>query len=365
MKPSKIRAVIVGCGNVAGQYAAHLVNYPHVSLYGCHDIDPDRAKAFAAKYGGCVFPSLDDVLASPETDLVINLTLPGSHAGVISACIAAGKHVHTEKPLALDHATAVSLTRQAAEQGVRLSSAPVVYLGEAQATAWELIRQNRIGPIRLVYAEVNQGRIETWHPNPESFYRTGVMWDCGLYPLTVITAFLGPVRKVTAFERTILKQRKRMDGAGFEIARPDFTCALLELEGGILVRLTANFFVHGSKQGGSIEFHSEEGRIHLSDAQDFGAGVSMGFYGKDYESVPLVSAQTSWLMEFARGVDDLATAILEDRPHRAHASHAAHIVEVLEAIDCSAATESTVSVNSSFVPPTPPDFSKLHPFRKT
>src|SRR5206468_4141832 len=97
----------------------------------------------------------------------------------------AGKHVYSEKPLALRVEEARELVELARRQGVRLGCSPSTFLGEAQQTAAAIIRSGRLGRVRAVYADVNWGRLETWHPAPESFHAVGVLFDVGVYPLTL------------------------------------------------------------------------------------------------------------------------------------------------------------------------------------
>ena len=75
--------------------------------------------------------------------------------------------------------------------GLRLGCSPSTFLGEAQQTAAALIRGGRLGTVRAVYAEVNWGRIETWHPAPAPFFDVGGLVDVGVYPLTLVTTMLG------------------------------------------------------------------------------------------------------------------------------------------------------------------------------
>src|SRR6185295_17646095 len=131
-------------------------------------------------------------------DIVINLTVHHAHYQVTKRALEAGKHVYSEKPLALTSSEARELVTLAASRGLRLGCSPSTFLGEAQQTAATVIRSGRLGPVRAVYAEVNWGRIETWHPAPAPFYDVGVLVDVGVYPLTLLTAFLGPARRVQA-----------------------------------------------------------------------------------------------------------------------------------------------------------------------
>ena len=183
------------------------------------------------------------MLADDRVETVVNLTVPQAHAEVTAACLEAGRHVHSEKPLALTHAEAQELVELAARRGVRLSSSPATLLGEAQQTAWKLVREGAVGTVRVAYAEANWDRLERWHPDPRSLYAVGPLVDVGVYPLTIVTAMFGPVRHVHAYGTTIEPERVLLDGTAFEPQSPDFIVAVLELADGVVVRLTASFYV--------------------------------------------------------------------------------------------------------------------------
>ncbi|HEY4384151.1 MAG TPA: Gfo/Idh/MocA family oxidoreductase, partial [Ktedonobacteraceae bacterium] len=153
MQQKPLNIAIVGCGNIAGGYAKTLQPYPHIHLLGATDVDLPRAEAYVAQYGGKVYSSLEEILADEAVDLVVNLTIHHAHASVITQCLQAGKDVYSEKPLALTSQEAQALVALAAEKGRRLSCAPMTILGEAQQTAWKLIREGQLGTVRLAYAE--------------------------------------------------------------------------------------------------------------------------------------------------------------------------------------------------------------------
>ena len=118
---------------------------------GATDIDITRAQALVDQYGGRVYANLEEVLADPNVDLIINLTIHHAHPAVITQCLNAGKHVHSEKPLALTYAEAKALVELAEEKGLRLSCSPITFMGEAQQTTWKAIRDNLLGTVRVVY----------------------------------------------------------------------------------------------------------------------------------------------------------------------------------------------------------------------
>ena len=348
-KQRKIGTVIVGCGNIANAYADQIKPYSNVELLGFHDLEPARAEAFATKHGGKVYAKLADVLADKKVELVVNLTIHHAHVEVIAKCLNAGKHVHTEKPLAMKYSEAKKLAALAAKKRLRLSSAPATFMGEAAQTCGAILRAGKLGKVRLAYAEMNHGRIESWHPNPAPFFQVGPVWDVAVYPLGIWAAFCGPAKRVTAAGKVLLAKRKTKDGKPFTVTTPDYVTATIEFANGMIGRLTVNFYVPTSKQMG-IEFHGDAGSLYLGSNFMFNTAVELAVPGKGFEAVPLVREGYNGV-EFARGVEDLADAIINKRPHRCNAGMAAHVVELIEAIQTSAAKEKPVEIKSKFTQP--------------
>jgi predicted dehydrogenase len=113
-----MRVALVGCGNIADSYADTISAEPRLELVGMTDVDPERARTLAAKHGATAYPSLDALLADDSVATVVNLTAPAAHAAVTGAALAAGKHVHTEKPVALRYDEARELAALAESNGV-------------------------------------------------------------------------------------------------------------------------------------------------------------------------------------------------------------------------------------------------------
>jgi predicted dehydrogenase len=346
-----VNVALVGCGNIAARYAEAIAAEPRLALVGVTDVVPERAADLARRVGVRRYASLDELLADGAVDTVVNLTAPRGHAAVTAAGLEAGRHVHTEKPVALSFAEARELATLAERRGVRLSCAPATLLGEAQQTAWKLIREGAFGTVRAVYAEANWGRIESWHPSPTTLYETGPLVDVGVYPLTILTAIFGPARRVAVAYGTELEpERVARDGTRFRIETPDFVVAVIELDG-VVVRLTATFWVGPGKQRG-IEFHGERGSLFLASWAEFDSRLERTEDGETYEKVPLVREPYRGI-GWARALVDLADALEEGRPHRAGADHAAHVVEILDAIAESATGGRPVEIHSTFEPPQP------------
>ncbi|HET7567752.1 MAG TPA: Gfo/Idh/MocA family oxidoreductase [Gaiellaceae bacterium] len=348
-----MRVALVGAGVIAAQYAACIGDRPRLELAGATDTIPERAEELVAAHGGRAYASLAELLADGSVDTLVNLTTARWHAEVTRAGLEAGKHVYSEKPLALDAADAWALAGLARERDLRLACAPATMLGEAQQTAWKLVREGRLGRVRAVNAEANWGRIEAWHPAPETFYEVGPLGDVGIYPLAIVTSIFGPVRRVTGFATTLVPERVRLDGRPFTVTTPDTWLAALELESGVLVRLSASFSVNPGKQRG-LEIHGDDASLWLPEFLRFDSPLELSGGGEEYTPVPLLGEPYEGV-DWARGLAELADAIESGRPHRTSAEQAAHLVEVLDAVDRSRREGGPVELASSFDPPEPLD----------
>src|SRR5262245_38608859 len=154
-----VGTAIVGCGSVAAYYFKTLAQHPILHLTGVSDSDDRRATAYSQYYGVPKYDSLDAVLRDPKVELVINLTNPRSHFAVSKTCLEAGKHVYSEKPLAMSFAEARELIRLADDLKLRIASAPSRILAETAQTMWKALREGVVGDIHAVYAEMDGGLI--------------------------------------------------------------------------------------------------------------------------------------------------------------------------------------------------------------
>ena len=345
-----VRVGIAGCGNIARPYAESLVGYAETELVGVSDLDQTRAAALADAAKCVAYSDLATMLADETLDLIVNLTVHTAHHAVTKAALEAGKHVYSEKPLALSAERAAELVALAEERGLRLGCSPFTFLGEAQLAAWRAVAGGSLGTVRLAYAEVNWGRIESWHPAPQAFYEVGALFDVGVYPLTMLTAMFGPARRVSAYGRVLKPQRHTKGGEPFTVTTPDFVTAAIELESGVLVRLTTDFYVSQHSKQTGIELHGDSASLHLASWQEPNSAVELAPFGEPYRPLGDFSEAK---MRWGRGVHDLARAILEGRPHLATGEQAAHVVEILCAVSESVASGRGVAVRSGFTPPEP------------
>lgn len=351
-----MRCAIVGAGVISYRYAERIAALPELELVGVTDLLPERARQLAAETGATAYGSLDELLADERVDTVVNLTAPEAHAPVTAAALQAGRHVHTEKPLALRHREAQDLVELAALRGVRLSCAPSTSLGEAAQTLWKHVRDGLAGRVRVAYAEANWGRIEEWHPTPQALYDVGPLVDVGVYPITILTTMFGAARRVTAYATSVEPERTTKAGEPFTPGAPDWVVATLELEQGVVARVTATFYVPASKQRG-IELHGDAGSLYIPTWAEFDSRLEFSRRGGEYETLPLVREPYHGI-DWARPLADLAEALGEGRPHRSTGEQAAHVVEILEAASQSIRDGGPVELASTFPRPEPLEWAR-------
>jgi predicted dehydrogenase/sugar phosphate isomerase/epimerase len=356
-----LRVAVIGCGNIAGPYGEAMKERREIKILGATDVDPARAKDWVRKHGGRAYESLDAVLGDPEVEAIVNLTIQSAHVEVVTRALEAGKHVHTEKPLASLAVEAHKLVVLAEARGLRLSCAPVNWLGEAQQTAWKLIRDGAVGTPRVAYATVDWGWIEQWHPNPVPFYSVGPVFDVGVYPLSLLTAWFGPVRKVTASGGMVLPQRQTKEGVPFTVPTEDFVVATLEFRNGLRARLTANFYVgEPARNRAGLEVHGDAGSVSTGWFAAT-ARVRFGQRGGRYRPVPLVrppAGAGEWWCDWSAGVVGLWRGLRMGEPHPTTGAHAAHVVEIMEAVHRSLRDGRALSLTGAFPAPSPQPWAK-------
>ncbi|MBK8941095.1 MAG: Gfo/Idh/MocA family oxidoreductase [Polyangiaceae bacterium] len=242
-----MRVAIVGCGFVAALYMRTLPVHPELELVGVLDRDSARAKAFSTYYRVPAYRTLEELLDDDRVELVINLTNPTSHFEVSSACLRAGKHVYSEKPLGVTYEEAEALVRLAEDKGLYLSGAPSRLLGDTAQTLWKALRGGVIGKVRLAYCEMDDGLLHkmnyrrwkspTGAPWPaKDEFETGCTVEHAGYALTWLAAFFGPAESVTAYSNVLVPDKETDEP--LEVDAADFSVGLVHFASGVTARIT-------------------------------------------------------------------------------------------------------------------------------
>ncbi len=352
----KVKVGIVGCGNISGTYFNVAKRMQAYEIVACADVHQPAAEARAKEFGVRAM-TVDGLLADPAIRIVINLTIPLAHAEVGLAALRAGKSVYNEKPLAAQRADAKAMLALAREKQLRVGGAPDTFLGAGLQTCRQLIDEGRIGtPVAATAFMMGHGH-ESWHPNPEFFYKPGggPMFDMGPYYLTALVSLLGPVRRVTGSTRisfpvrTITSEPKK--GGTITVETPTHLVGVLDFASGAVATLITSFDVWAHTLP-NIQVYGSEGSLAVPDPNTFGGPVKVAKAGSwDWNEV----AVTRPYAENSRGlgVGEIARGLQTGRPHRASGELAYHVLDIIHAIHDASREGRHVTLESTCERPAP------------
>ena len=346
----RLNVGIIGCGNILHAYVKGCNQFTILNLVACADIDQAKAAAAAEQFAIKAVP-VADLLADPSVDLIINLTIPAAHAEVSLAAIAAGKHVHSEKPLANTREDGLAILAAAKKQGVRVSCAPDTFLGGGLQTARKLIEEGAIGrPVAAVAFMTGHGP-EHWHPNPDFFYDIGAgpVFDMGPYYLTALVHLLGPVKRVTssttiAFPEREITNPNNRTGEKIPVYVPTHTTGILDFASGAVGTLIFSWDVWKTNLP-LIEIYGTEGSMIVPDPNTFKGPVKIqkGREG-EWEEVAIAYPEDIWR---GIGAADMAHAIHSERDHRTSGDLAYHVLDLMHALTDASDSDQHILVESS------------------
>jgi predicted dehydrogenase len=328
-----VGVAIVGAGAISDAYLRNLTAFPDVRVIGVADLDLDRAREKAAAYDVPESGDVDTILALPEVEIAVNLTIPTAHAAVSMAALRAGKHVYGEKPLTLDPGEGEKLLAEAAARGLRVGNAPDTFLGAGLQSAKRALASGLIGTPMAAMAVMQSPGPESWHPNPEFFYQRGAgpLFDMSPYYLTALMAMLGPLSKVAATARQARPHRVigsgPKGGTTFAVEVPTHVMALIDFVGGASASSTFSFDSPASVT--MIEIIGTEGTLSLPDPNTFAGPLKVrGAGDAGWRELPLRGTTAGRGI----GVLDMARGLRGGVPHRASGAMALHVVETMAAI---------------------------------
>ena len=359
---------IIGCGNISDAYLKGAARSQLIRVKSCADLNAEAARSKASEYKIAAVP-VDALLADPDIEIVINLTVPLAHGPVSRQIITAGKHVYSEKPLAARFTEAQALMLAAAGRGVRVGCAPDTFLGAAHQACRRAIDGGRIGrPIAGAAAVLSHG-MEHWHPNPEFFFKHGggPIHDVGPYYVTQLVNLLGSVTRVTAQAstasptRTVTSEPRR--GQVIEVEVPTTVNGVLSFANGANVSLAASWDVWKHMRL-PFEIYGSEGSMLVPDPNFFGDAPQITERDSDWQEldisahpfgIPNRTLRSGMQVADYRiiGLLDMAAALHQGRPHRANGDLALHVLEVLDAFERSSVEGRHVMIETPCARPEP------------
>ena len=349
----KVKVAIVGVGSISGIYLDNITKvFKELELVGVCDLVPERAESARDNYGVKIYPTMHDIFADEEIELVLNLTRPYEHFEVTKAALLAGKHVYTEKPLGATFEEGKALMELAEEKGLLLGGAPDTFLGAGIQTCRKLIEDDFIGDVIGGAAFMICRGHETWHPDPDFYYQFGggPMMDMGPYYVTALVNLLGGVRGVTGVTKSAFAERvitsNPKSGSIVKVETPTYVTGTLDFENGATATIFTTFDVFYPFQA-RLEIYGTKGTLFVPDPNNFG-GPIMLFRGEDQ-----ASREMPLLFDYAEnsrglGLADMAKGIRDGRSYRADAQQIYHVLEILTAFERSSDLKAYYPLTTNF-----------------
>lgn len=331
----KVKVGVVGCGNISDIYLKNCTEvFDILEVTAVCDLIEERAREKAEKYGiPKVCGSVDELVNDPDIEIVLNLTTPGSHFDICMKALQAGKNVHVEKPLSITREEGKKLLEVSRQKGLLLGAAPDTFMGGGIQTCRKLIDDGWIGTPVAATAFMTCHGHESWHPDPEFYYKVGggPMFDMGPYYLTALINLMGPVKSVAGSTRITFPERmitsKPKYGTIIKVEVPTHVAGIINFESGAVGTIITSFDIWGARLP-YIEIYGSQGSLSVPDPNYFGGPVYILKPGqKEWMEVPLSYGYD--VNSRGIGVADMAYALRTGRKNRASGDLAYHVLDIM------------------------------------
>ncbi len=382
MNPVKV--AIIGTGAISGIYLQNiLLVFKEIELRGICDLIPERVEKAAENVRNAIkdgvkapepiiYQDMFEAFNDPEVEVVLNLTRPYEHFEVTKEALNHGKHVYSEKPLGITMDEANILINLAESKGLKLGGAPDTFMGAGIQTCRKLIDDGVIGDIIGGSCAMICHGHETWHPDPEFYYKNGggPMLDMGPYYVTALVNLLGEAKGVMAMTKKSFDQRiitsKPHYGEIIDVDVDTYLSGNIEFENGAIIQMFTTFDVYYSGQA-RFEIYGTKGTIMVPDPNCFGGPVLLyrpedqqsgqiadpGLEKKNwpnycggYKEIPLMFDYSD--NSRALGLADMCKAIRTGRSWRANYRQQRHVLEIMTAFSKSCEMHAYMTIESEF-----------------
>lgn len=400
-----VKVAMIGVGAISGIYLQNITKtFQEIDLVGVCDLIPQRAeqgvatvRSLIAEEGeksekgarACepkIYKDMVEAFEDPQVDVILNLTRPYEHYEVTKQALLHGKHVYSEKPLAVDMEEAGELVALAEEKKLLLGGAPDTFLGAGIQTARRMIDSGMIGDVvGASCAMVCHGH-ETWHPDPEFYYKRGggPMLDMGPYYITALVQLLGEAKGVMGMTKKSFPQRlitsEPHHGEIIDVDMDTYLSGNIEFSSGAFAQVFTTFDVYYPFGASSrFEVYGTKGSLIVPDPNTFGGPVMLlrpedmaaapktdpalarrtvpdVFAG--YKEIPLLYDYC----ENSRGLGlaDMCRALVSGREFRANYQQQRHALEIMTSFSKSWESKSYIPLETKYVRTAPMENNPIH-----
>ena len=346
-----LKVGLVGCGHIAETYFRSQKYFNNIEIISCADINAEASKKCAQEYN-IEAQEVDDLLIDKKINIVLNLTTPQAHYEIIKKTLLAGKHSYCEKPLSTNYDHGAELLQLANDNNLYIGNAPDTFLGGGAQLARQLIDQNKIGDIKLGAINFAFPGVQSFHPEPESWFKKGggPVIDMGPYYFTALVNLLGPAKSVRAKAtkvqdyRTIATGPKK--GDKFEVEIPTSIIGSIEFKNSAVIQVFLSFDVI-NHQRNHIELYGTKGSMIVPDPNMFGGSVFSSYSEsgewKEYSSSNMLIGKTNIFNKSVRsneqpevanyrgvGLSEMIDAIENKRTNRCNGELSLHVLDMID-----------------------------------
>jgi|TARA_B100001093_G_scaffold467954_1_gene487525 predicted dehydrogenase len=360
---------LIGCGHIAETYFRAHKYFNNIKIIKCSDINLDAAKKCAKNYN-IEAVSVEEILKDKEIEIILNLTIPKAHYEIAKRSLEAGKHTYSEKPLAINFNEGKELLELSKQKKLYIGCAPDTFLGGGIQKTKELIDSDLIGKIKLGNAIFAFPGVQSYHPNPESWFDVkggGPVIDMGPYYFTALVSILGPAKNVQGRSLKMFEEREigigPKKGKKFKVNCSTSYLAIIEFENNSMIQLTLSFDV-AAHQMNHIEVYGTKGSAIVPDPNMFGGSchVFTNSSGRwdEYKTDEMylgkinITTQSSRANESASnanyrgvGLSEMAYSIEQNEAHRCSGELSLHVLDIIMSTMKACTTSSSQKINTS------------------
>ena len=217
--------LLIGCGHIGTEHLSDIYYRDNIQIVAVADTDEDKAREASRRAGGALY-SVDyhDFLSMPEVDIVIIATYTSSHLTILKECIAAGKHVLCEKPIATNIEDGEEFVRAVKGAKTKVLVAHILRHNRSYMTIKKLIEDGAIGEVKLIRMTQNHHAL-AWERYKRLMEDCSPTVDCGVHYYDAAEWITGAkITEVTGFGTRIEEDSPR-DNYTMVSFRMDSGCA--------------------------------------------------------------------------------------------------------------------------------------------
>ena len=194
----KYGVMLIGCGHIGAEHLDDIYHRPEFSVEAVVDRDPTRAQQFAQRYGARSWgEDYMSFLFDKSIQIVIIATYADSHLSILEDCLAAGKHVLCEKPVAYSLEDGKRFCELVKTARTKVLVAHILRHNASYRRIAELIHSGAIGDLRLMRMVQNHHAMN-WERYKNLLENCPPIVDCGVHYLDVMQWFSGsPIVQVS------------------------------------------------------------------------------------------------------------------------------------------------------------------------